>query len=314
MALTQEQIERRFDKLGGSDLARCVTGKFGGEAAVATEKQTRASWPGNDYTEIGDMGEPKILDFVERELGCPLRRNTYREVPGTIIAVNIDAEIDPGPAADYPVAIAEAKVVVREADDEADRYGEPGTDEVPAYVTVQAHAGMLAAGVDTCWVGVWILGKGKRLYCVRRDDELCDNLLRYAEYFNAKYMIRREAPELDEQSYEHAERALSRIQRAPGKALAVTDKTIVKLVDTFDSARTSQSFADTMAGYFRAKVLQIAGDAERLELPDGRIVEIKNVTVNYKARAASTGTQTRVRIIEPKGKALDEYRTANCDS
>ena len=297
MALTQEQIELRFSHLGGSDFPRGLLGKWGGEAALATEKQTRTSWTGNDYTAIGDMCEGPILDWVLDEIGWRFDRNVYREVPGTIIGVNID-----GLGEDF---VVEAKTVIRESDDEEDRYGEPGTDEIPAHVTIQVHAEMLAANVQVGFAAVWILGKGKFLYRVSRDEQLCQSLIDYAAYFQEKYMIRFESPELDETNFEHAQAALSRVYREPGKVLAVTDKNTIKLVDTFAQARTAQRFTDTMEGLLRTRIMQVAQDAGRIVLPDGRIVEIKQHDVHYKARAASTGLQTKIRIIEPKGRMLD---------
>lgn len=118
---------------------------------------------------IGDIVEAGLLDWMVDEFGMTIKRRQRRVYQGRApLAANLDAletrELAPIDAkrVDYGNALF-------------DQYGDDGTDEIPAYVTIQLHVQMMCVGHGSrhayC---VAMLGHSRiAVYRVERDDALC---------------------------------------------------------------------------------------------------------------------------------------------
>ena len=292
--MTQDQIELRFDHWGGSDAARDSTGKFGGTAAAVSEKVLRVnSFTGNDATRLGDLAEPDIADFAAGEIGCTLDRGVWHadEADGSPIAVNCDA-VTPD---EEPV---ECKLVLPWSKHE-------WTDDEPnEYSTVQLHTQMLCLGAARGWVAAWLLGEGKRLYEVPRNEELCQAIRARASHLWTEYVLpKRLMDEAFDSDPDVILKALARIHREPGKTITLcNDHPAIKLLDVREQATAGAKILETVADAAKARIVYAMGDAERAVLPDGRVVEwnLVNVKANPHPKPKLASSHRRFNVKEPK--------------
>jgi len=305
--LTQEQIELRRAHYGGSDAARDVTGKFGGTAGVVSEKVLGVdSFAGNDWTRMGDLAEPEIADFAATEIGCTLERGVWHadEVEGSPIAVNCDAVTPDG----EPV---ECKLVLPWSKHE-------WTDDEPnEYSTVQLHTQMLCLQAARGWVAAWVLGEGKRLFEVPRNEELCQAIRARAIHLWNEYVLpKRLMDEAFDSDPDVILKALARIHREPGKAISLReDHPAIKLLDVREQATAGAKILETVADAAKARIVYALGDAEVALLPDGRRVEWKlvNVKANLNPKPKLASSHRRFSVKESKGKELMNSGTKQSD-
>jgi len=181
MGITIKQRERRKGYLGASDVP-VVLGFGRPDESGEQYKSQRALWleKTQEFMREGTVGlaadlglglENTILGIAADEHGVEIRRNVFRVRKGTPIAAHLDAQRKDNKQHAY-----EAKYTVLR-----DRYGEPGSDQVPDEVAVQCLAQMAAAPeVNTVWVPVLFGGSWPKfeMYRIDRDDIVIDKIIK----------------------------------------------------------------------------------------------------------------------------------------
>jgi len=283
MGITETQLAKRSGNLGGSDVARIITGEFGGAAAVQYEKLYELEPATSIPMELGNDLEPSLLDYTEQQVG-PIRRNVERRVPGTVILVHLDAMV-----VNMPRTV-EGKTSGLLWTPAARHYGEPGTAEVPDYVDVQIHAGFAAVeDADLCYVPVWHPHRGKVMYEVPRIQELVDAIVELADPWWQRHVVNRYPCEINENQATHVLDLIKRTQRTPGTIVQVVNPGIVDQWDRLNKARLAIAHTEEHA---KAVALQQLGDADVGVLPDGR-------TLEYIGTTERRLNQSRLRIERP---------------
>jgi len=257
--------KRRRKGLGGSDLSELML-DVGNAHAVYSSKVYELDDTPNEAMLAGTLLEGGVLDWAEMTLG-KLRRQQRRRVKGTPIATNIDAIIDSN---GEPVEAKTSGIVSRFAPTQA--YGDEGTDEVPDRVIIQTHAHMMAVDKDVCHVPVLIGGRGFLMFRVERNTELVEAIAEISNRFWTDHVVKSVPPD---ESWSRlcapSLGILKRVRREPGKIIPV-EPTAVELWEKAKAARLWIKDAEESA---QARVLDMLGDAEAGQLPDGRQVTYK---------------------------------------
>jgi predicted phage-related endonuclease len=191
MPITMHQRQQRRHHLGSSDLASLFgLNKFANEYDVWLEKTGQLEEaPEKEWLTLGNEFEDVILNRVEKDLG-PLKRNQYRSAKdqGLPLASHIDAIVV---ATGRPV---EAKTSglwwpVEEV------WGEPGTDQVPDRVLIQAHAHLICTGLDLCHTPKMGWGMKQEMYEVPRNETMIRQICDYTAEWWQKHVIEGQAPQ-----------------------------------------------------------------------------------------------------------------------
>lgn len=176
MGIAPEQRERRRHWIGASDSALIMGCSPWGSAydlwLEKTGRVTRDLEEMNEGMENGNRLEDTLVSWAAENIGLPVRRNV--ECPpaeGSAMGANFDGLVDGA-----PIGI-EAKYS-RFADD----WGAAGSDEIPIQYIIQCQHQMHVAHLDIIHVPAFV-DYSFRLYYVRRDDELCEEIVRQCEAF-----------------------------------------------------------------------------------------------------------------------------------
>jgi len=170
MALTAEQLEARRHGIGGSD-AGAVLGlnPYRSPLDVWLDKTGRMEAPDvSDLAAVhwGNVLEDVVAKEYERRTGRNVRRcnetRVHKRHP--FMVANIDRLV---PGSDG--GILEIKTAGPYA---RDRWGEPGTDQVPEEYLAQCAHYMAVFDRDWCDLAVLIGGRDFRIYRIVRDDDL----------------------------------------------------------------------------------------------------------------------------------------------
>ncbi len=190
MPITTWQRQQRRNQLGSSDVAALFgLNKFATAYDVWLEKTGQLeNEKENDAMALGNDFEPVILKRVERELG-PLKRNQYRSAKerGLPLGSHIDAIVI---ASGRPVEAKTSGIwwPVEET------WGEPGTDQVPDRVLIQAHVHMICSDTDLCHAPKMGWGMKQDLYEVPRDEDMVRQICDYTSAWWQKHVVEGQTP------------------------------------------------------------------------------------------------------------------------
>lgn len=163
MSLTAQQIARRRDGIGASEVAAAL-GLSKWKTPLQLYLEKRGECPPIAQTtamRFGHAAEPFILDEYELERGVRLVRAPDTITRGVMLC-HLDAWV-PGEL-----------VVNAKTARSREEWGEPGTDEVPKEYVVQEQAEMLLAGVKLAHVPVLFRGAEIETFEIPFDAELAD--------------------------------------------------------------------------------------------------------------------------------------------
>ena len=278
MPITEKQRIARKNHLGSSDVAAiCGMSPFQNAYDVWLEKtdqldetQARKPWlaTGNEFESI-------ILSRAAQKLG-KLRRNQYRSLKSASVplASHIDAIVV---ATGEPVEAKSCGVFwpIQE------EWGEPGTDQVPDRVILQAQVHLAVTGAAVCHVPALFWGLRQELYAVPRDEPMIAELLEYLKTWWDKHVVHGQAPEgmptLD---------VIRRAKRTAGRVVQVSDD----LVARWRRYQEAEGRVKKMKEAALVQLLAEMGDAEIAECGLGR------VTYKAEERAGYTVPPMTVRI------------------
>ncbi len=279
MPITEAQRQSRKNHLGSSDVAAlCGLDPFRNAYDVWLEKtnQLEPERENKPWLATGNDFEPVILGRAEKALG-KLRKNQFRSLKksGVPLASHIDAIVV---ATGRPVEAKSCGVFwpVEE------RWGDPGTDQVPDRVVLQAQIHLAVTGADICHVPALFWGLRQELYEVPRDDKILGDLLDYITKWWDDHVVKREPPENITPSLE----VLKRVRREPESVIDLsTHPEIDKLVFEWQQAGLHKKEAEEEQEEAKAEIVTLLGTAEAGMLADGRLLTYLDQSFGPKVRA-----------------------------
>lgn len=127
---------------------------------------------------IGRRLEPLILDLYEEdrdvcvERGLPMLFHPLYPFMGA----SPDGFVENGPGEWAVEAKSTSFRMVDKSGDDNDRFGEPGTDQVPTHYLIQSQVQMAVLNCDRCDFPVLVDGRDLLIYTVSRNDELIEQI------------------------------------------------------------------------------------------------------------------------------------------
>lgn len=167
-------VQDRMGYIGGSDAAAvCGLSPWTSTFELFLEKtgQRKSGFVEGERMRWGNILEAIIAQEYAEQTGSKIRRvnKLIRHKDYRFIGVHIDRRV-----LNVNVVLECKSAGV----DQAHKWGEPGTDEVPEYYIPQAQHTMLATGADRVDIAVLIGGNTYRIYELPRDPEYIEYLLK----------------------------------------------------------------------------------------------------------------------------------------
>ena len=300
MPITPAQLEQRKKSIGSSDMpalmgvdayknaADVYHAKVGNVPDYLDDEEV------NEAAEAGNYLEPSVLAWASAQLGVKIRKN-QRRVKG-YFAANLDALIVGRREA------LEAKTTgLYNPMFFAEDWGDPGTDEVPPRVKVQAHHQMLCADLERVWVPALINGKGLVLYRLERSDYLIGEIEEVGIHFWEEHVLKRIPPEDVVPNLD----TIKRLTRQPTKTVELDDRLFLAYLEAKEAAKLAAKDLDEK----KAAVLDALGDAEMGESNVGTLtyyeqtqnrVDTKLLKEKHPDIAAEVSKQVTFRVAREK--------------
>ena len=283
MALTKEQIKARLTRIGGSDAA-AVCGKDPYKTAYEIALRIRGEiepedLEGKDIIEFGNEMEGVLARFYERKHKVKLHTpETVVHPKHPFIAVNIDRMVEG--RSDLGLEMKNTGQYV------VDRWGSPGTDEVPDRVILQCtHAMMILPDIQQFQVLRCFGGNQYQEYVVPRNQGLVDALLQIELAFYENIQAGR-IPEPD-WFHRTTSDALSRaFKKVEGTIEARPD--LVHWTLSYEEASAEAKRTAALKEALKNHIDFLMGNIEVALLPDGRKWVRKEIKkVEYSVAASS---------------------------
>ncbi len=287
--ITEEQRQLRRKYIGSSDAAAIMgVDPYRSASDVYLEKTGQADgFEGNANTERGNILEPVLLDWAEKELGRYVCRSVLHTLPEWSICCNFDGLVGGPYNARESV---EAKTATN-----VDEWGAEGTDEIPTQHIIQIHQGFaVMPTLRVCWVPVLLAGFRSfdwRMYKVERNEDLAQAVANAGRTFWREHVEVRIQPADFRPSLE----ILKRMRREPTKIVPLA----VELADRLVVARAACKQAEEEKEEAERSVLTALADAEGGDLGDGRLITY--MTTTRKAYEVKEAIYRTLRIKPAKG-------------
>lgn len=268
MAITKRQRQQRRKFVGGSDQPILFGCGFGGETPhdlwlekLGRVEEKEATLP----MRLGTALEPALVDLLVQQL-----RDEGRKVEGVkrgllmphprhaCMGVNLDAYL----VVDGEPCVAEAKTTGLMGTLKPDLYGEPGTDEVPEAVIVQAHhAKACVPDVARIYVPALVGYRGFAVFVVEPVVELVeaceDRACKFWEHVVAKTPPPSAPPTLD---------TIKRVKRVPERTIRIADELWLdyrRACENLDAVKAAHlEAAEAEVEVTKRRLLAALGDAE----------------------------------------------------
>jgi len=250
MPITEKQKKERKKHIGSSDMPAILgVSPFASAYDVWLEKTGKVEQgEANQAMQAGNALEDWVLDQAEAELG-EMKRNVQaicKVLP--ILVANVDAvrNLDSCPVEAKTVGLYHPS---------SERWGEPGTDQVPDRVIVQCAVHQACLGVeDVCFVPAFIAHRGLVIYEIPYSKELSNLIVDKAGEFWEKYVVKDIPPEDSYASLDY----VKRIIRVPKKITTVPTDVISEWI----TAKAMLREYEQREKEVRAKLLTLLEDAE----------------------------------------------------
>jgi hypothetical protein len=309
--ITDQQRTERRGALGGSDIARAFTGKFGGLPAVILSKRgepTAELGDTNLLIEHGNWAEGPGLDwFCQTNLAIKpglesqfVSRNVRLAAGDSPLAVNLDGLALYGMNEDCRGIPVEHKYVTTHTEHEWSDRTVPND-----YTLVQTHTQMLCCKADHAWVVVTLYWKERFAILVPRNESLCQAIDTYARYVWDTYVAPTQMPSMDFEgelpdvpSSAQLREALNATKINKGEVIVLDDKDL-RTVQLMDTAREASNAFGRGADALRDWMQLRMGEAEIGLLPD-------QSTLTRKLRARKAFTVNATEYVELKHSEAKE--------
>lgn len=250
MAITAEQRVARRSSIGSSDSAAILgVDPYDNIHDVYLEKVYGTEDRRTGATDMGNLVEPLLVQWAGEQLDVDVVRDVFaihRE--HGILTANLDG-----------LAHRDGKRIGIEAKFTglADEFGEPGTDQVPDRVIVQALHQIEVATLEAVYVPVLLARRGRptfELFRVDPNPAGQDAIVERDLAFWRDHVEKRVPPSGAVASLE----VLKRIQRVPNKTVEVPDM----LVTIWEATKLARKEAELEEEEAKARLLAAMGDAE----------------------------------------------------
>ncbi len=304
--LTPKDFERRRKHWTASDSAKALTGQWGGLFSVIASKLQGVESEATEATDIGNALENPLIDWAAAQIhpGKIQRQVWYEAVKDDYFAATLDALIGPG-------IILEVTAPGWASDwTDTDEWGTPGTDEVSAYKLIQVHHQMLVTGDVRAFVAAWIRGRGKLLYEVFRDEDLCDSIREYGYWARDTYIATGKLPEPAEGQTALALKVLARVERVPAKRIEPTPA-LASVVEFYSKTKAARLALEKVEDHTKALILHAMGDASECQLNPKELLTVKTTTAapslcECGAEKRAGYTKTEIQLKKGKTNGNDE--------
>jgi putative phage-type endonuclease len=251
--LTQADLEVRKKWIGASEAATVLgLNPFQTPYDVWALKTNRCEdGGGNDATDLGNRLESVVLDWAEEDLGT-LVRNVRKNEPRLYLGATYDALT----ASDNEPVEAKTSGLLGPLSDE---WGDPGTDQVPGRIIVQAHVQMLLAPSDVCYIPALLGGRGFQMFVVERNDELIDVLISEIPAWWERHVVADTPPDAIP-----SPAIIKRLKRTPGKIATINPT----LADSYRLLSDEASKAEHAKERAKMALLAAMDDAEAADFGD----------------------------------------------
>lgn len=259
--ITDKQRERRKQYIGASDVpALFGLDDYKNIADVWASKVLDLPEKDVEWLSRGNRYEKPLIQFVEEQEGRHVitdRRRTFVVCPHQpALASNLDGFI----------AAPEAKVVECKTSVFGEKWGEPGTDEVPFAVNLQVQAQMLCSGIPEAYVAALLGRRGafEGLFVVKMSKEIQSAIIARVQWFVDAHVSKRIPPDriaplnID---------ILRKMKREPLKYADVQTSLITEWEEAKRLRLDAEKYEDDVFG----RILLELGDAEGAFMDDGRV-------------------------------------------
>lgn len=147
-------------------------------------------------------------------------------------------------------------------------WGEPGSDQVPAYILVQCHHYMTLMDYDAWDVAALFSGARMGVYTIRRDKEMSDIILERLADFWERHIVPQIPPEVD--GSDAARKLIQRLYPATTREVREATAEEAALLDEAVVADTAFDAAEAKKNELRNRINLAAGDCKGLVWPGGR--------------------------------------------
>jgi putative phage-type endonuclease len=265
-------LAERRKRIGASDVSAILgLNPYRTAHEVWLDKTNRIEpFAGNAATREGVRFEPLILDAAERELGT-LERNVV--VPATGLDFPMAATLDGRLLASGAPVEAKTSGIVGPV---WGTWGDADTDEVPQPYLVQVVAEMICTESDIGHLFALLGGRGVVRYRVLRDEAVAKWLTELLGKWWRTHIDGGVEPALSEPMPLDV---VKRLRRTPDKTVAF-DEAGMEAVAAWEARNDAKKQADKAVKAAQSAMLQLLGDAEGAELPDGRVLTYLSQTAS----------------------------------
>jgi len=280
-------LEERRKGIGGSDIA-AIMGLSPWKTAFRVYQEKRGEiqdWSGNESTDWGQRLEPMIRQWYSDRTGRPVR------VPEKILV----SEKHPFLFASLDGFTDDKRIVEIKTARSGKGWGEPGTDEIPPYYTLQVQHYMIVTGFEVSDIPVSISGAPPELYEVPADRELQEMIVEAAVAFWKQV----EAGIPPEPTC-YAD-AIARFGKSKAEGVIIASEDIVNDIVRLKGIKAMQEDLKTQEEELKGRVIMALGEnGNVLSDPEG------NVLVTWKMSKGRTYFDTKA-FQEEHPKLYEQY-------
>lgn len=288
--LSKDQKKLRLTGIGSSEIAAVA-----GLSPYATPLDVwRSKVEGFELEETlpmkrGRILEPALAEWYAEETGSTLTEPGTIRHPTSAIALATPDRIATLGTERRVVELKTANFRMM------DKWGDPGSDNVPAAYLVQVQWELACAGLAEADLAVLIAGDDFRIYRLRRDLELESMLLEKADAFWRDHVLTRTPPPVD--SSDSCSRWLAdKFPRSSGELLPASPEAAALAAQLFE-ARRVLSVAEATEKDARNKLQALIGSADGIAGFDWKITwrNVKGrATTNWQAVAEEIGAPAEI--------------------
>lgn len=262
MPMTEEHRKNREGTLGSTEVAAIMgLSKYRTPHDIYLFKTGRAEPKDiSDKPEVdfGNRAETMILDWAEEDLGQKIYRNRYLSSLSLRMSCQLDGQLESGVSVDAKSSgFGSIRVL--------ENWGDPGTDQVPDDVLIQAHGQMILTEKALCYI-IALLGGNRwfQLFRIVENPKISDQIKNEVGNFWTEYILADTPPPDSQPSPE----VVKRLRREPGETITLGPEAITAY-DALQCAKETAKEATAQAEALKSEFLMMLGSAEVGEFPDG---------------------------------------------
>lgn len=296
------EIDRRTG-IGGSDAA-AILGLSPWKSAMQVWMEKRGLAedkpdPGRDFLlELGTQLEPVISSLYERETGKHL------QLPFPVMVRHPEHSFLFG-SPDRVIEGEEKGVELKSESQFADKFGEPGTDQIPYHYLIQCAHYMAVTGFAKWDVALLHAGSRFAVYHLDRDMDLERQMIGQLRDWWERYVVGDQPPDVDGSGawnvYLQRKYPVDILPILPG------DASVNNLIRQLDFVRNLQNQMEANRAKLETKIKLLIEDHEGIAGEFGRVTWKKTKDINrvdWKAAFAELSAETPVRCAQILQKHL----------